>query len=117
MVVLPRAGVAGTSGGVGVMGGVDAESVRALVERSCAAQGLPVKVTSPAVVEAVVSLLGTAPAPRRDGPVRSQTPDRVDPVRVDVVDAGPGRADHDMVEDGPDNRSLPVEVKRRPLAS
>ena len=110
--------MAGTSGGVGVMGGLDAESVRALVERSCAAQGLPVKVISPAVIDVVVSLLGpAAPSPRSDSAARSQTPNRIDPAGVDMMDAGSRRADHDVVEDGTDNRSLPVEVKGRPLAS
>lgn len=34
------------------------DAVRTWVERTCAAQGLPVKVTDPAVVAAVVTLLG-----------------------------------------------------------
>ena len=109
--------MAGTSCGVGVMGGLDAESVRALVERSCAAQGLPIKVTSPAVVEVVVSLLGATPSHSSENEARSQTPDGVDPGGVDVVDAGTSRADHDVIDDGADNRSLSVEVKGRPLAS
>jgi hypothetical protein len=34
------------------------DALRAWVERTCAAQGLPVKVTDPAVVAAVATLLG-----------------------------------------------------------
>jgi hypothetical protein len=38
-------------------------AVRTLVERSCAEQGLPIKITDPAVVAQVATLLG-APARR-----------------------------------------------------
>lgn len=39
------------------------ELVRAWVEQSCAAQGVPVKVTDPMVIRQVVVLLGNAKSP------------------------------------------------------
>jgi hypothetical protein len=50
----------GAARGVGVMGVTRAtpEEVRAWVKATCAAQGIPVKVTDPAVLAATVALLG-----------------------------------------------------------
>jgi hypothetical protein len=102
------------------MGSVSRDAARALVERSCAEQGLPVKVSSASVVSAVSCLLGagrehgglTAAAPM------SETPNRLDPVRVD---AGPapscGGPDNDMAEGCGDDGALAAEIERGPLAS
>ena len=65
---------------VGVMAvNVDPGVVRAWVERTCAAQGVPVKVTDRGVIEQTVALLGqtrqtgsmrSASSPRRPGVAR-----------------------------------------------
>lgn len=60
--------MAGATGGVGVLAGLSEEDLVAWVEASCAAQGVPVKVTDPAVVRGVCALLGQAPT----GPVRAR---------------------------------------------
>ena len=59
-----------TARAVGVMGvkSVPSEVVRAWVERTCSAQGVPVKVSDRAVIEAAVTLLGQA---RQTGSMRS----------------------------------------------
>lgn len=62
-----------STGGVGVMGvsKVPPEVVRAWVERTCAAQGVPVKVSEPLVTVAVVTLLGGKRQKRQTGSKRS----------------------------------------------
>ena len=59
------------TGGVGAMALKEAASsdVRAWVERTCAAQGVPVKVTDPVVLAAVAVLLGQT---RQTGSRRSE---------------------------------------------
>ena len=47
------------------------EVVRAWVERTCAAQGVPVKVHDPLVTAAVVTLLGGKRQKRQTGSMRS----------------------------------------------
>lgn len=55
-----------------------AEVARAWVERTCAGQGVPVKVTDPAVIRAVVALVGqtrqSASTPQPGLPARSWMP-------------------------------------------
>ena len=89
-----------SSGGVGVMvlKGPDPEEVRAIVEESCAAQGVPVKVTDPSTVRSVAALL-------RAG--RSELPGKRKPRRVKDVATSHGRSDSDRVEDGGDDCALP----------
>ena len=96
------------------MGGIDPETVRSLVERSCNEQGVPVKVTSESVAKQVASLLGTS-SPRRKA--MSDSPDRVDSGRVEDVRLAPSGQDEDVIQDGLDDGALPIEVQRRPLAS
>ncbi len=45
---------------MGVIGSVEPTEVKALVERSCKAQDLPIRVSSDAVVSAVAALLGSS---------------------------------------------------------
>ena len=52
------------------MAGVSLERLAELVARSCAASGVPVKVTDPSVVHQVVALLG---GPVRSGPARGRS--------------------------------------------
>jgi hypothetical protein len=59
--------VAGTARALGVVV-VNGEEVRAWVERTCAAQGLPVKVGDPVAVAGIAVLLGQS---RQTGSTRS----------------------------------------------
>ena len=115
------------------------EEVQRWVEASCAAQGVPVKVTDELVVRRVGLLLGAgsdaagradagraqaAPAAcaRRTGrPARSagvlQLPDRLDPRGIEAAGTGHTGADHGVVQDGTDDGGLPVEVERVPRSA
>ncbi len=53
---------------MGVTAAPDPEAVRAWVERTCAAQGVPVKVRDPGVIRDAVALLGQS---RQTGSTRS----------------------------------------------
>ena len=97
------------------------DDLRAWVEASCSAQGVPVKVTDPMVV-ARVGVLLTGKGPGRpqakrggDGPSRSQLPDGVHSGGVEPV-AGAG-SDDGVVEDRGDDRALPVEGDVGPLVA
>ena len=90
--------VARSSGGVGVMVvKVDPEQVHAMVDESCASQGVPVKVTDPTAVRTVAALL-------RAG--RSELPVERKPRRVKAVPAPNGGSDRDAVHDGGDDGLL-----------
>ena len=62
--------------------------VRAWVEASCVAQGVPVKVADRKALAAVAELLGVRQVCRR-----SDAPDRVEPGRVEAVEAAPRGTD------------------------
>ena len=86
-------------------------AARAWVEASCAAQGMPVRVADPTILAQVAGLLGAAPgpggvAPRRSVP-ESGAPDGGDAAGVEAVVATPCGCDHNVVEDGGDDRVLP----------
>lgn len=116
------------AGGVARMGTLSPEGVAAWVVASCAAQGVPVKVTDAQVISRVRALLG------RDGPgvqgsrrtpgapggppgrSRLEAPDRGDPGGVERG-AAPCRGDDGVVEDGSDDGGLAVEVEGRPLSA
>lgn len=118
MVLCGGVGLAGAAGGVGGMGRLSAEQLAA----SCQAQGLPVKVSDVRTVEQVRVLLTgqaghTAPARQRgrSAPAgRSQPPDRLHPAGVEGLGAGRARTDDGVVEDGPNDRGLSVQVEARP---
>lgn len=100
---------------------VSGDGVRAWVESTCAAQGVPVVVTDPVVLRRVGALLtGIAgDVPRRASAEhapggRSQPPDRLHPVGVEHLRAGGAGEDDCMVEQGPHDGVLPVEVQGRP---
>ena len=108
-----------------------AEEVEEWTRASCVAQGVPVKVADPVLVGRVGALLGVgsgvrvaadgrraasgASAPRaaatagRGGGL--QLPDRLHPGRVQCPGAGLSGADDGVVEQGGDDRDLPVEVE------
>lgn len=112
------------------------EEVKRWVEASCAAQGVPVKVTDAIVVRQVGKLLGAgsdatgradaggaqaaaaACARRADRPARQagglQLPDRLDSRGIEAAGTQHTGSDHRVIEHGPDDRGLPVEVERVP---
>ena len=104
--------MAWTPSGVGVVGGMSPDDVRALVERTCAAQGIPVYASAPGVVAAVAALLGSGFS--REG---SGTPDRLDASGVETVGLSLRGVDHDVMDNRLDDGTLAVEVEGGPLAS
>ena len=103
-----------------------ADRLAAWAESSCAAQGVPARVTDPLVLGRVVVLLGGAAAgPRaharsastRADADRSQPPDGPHPVRVQAAHTWGAMRDDGMVQQGRDDGVLPVEVESRPLSA
>lgn len=99
------------------------EAVAAWLSASCARAGVAVQVTDPNVLRQIGVLLGTEPggAPRqaqraaRPRGRASQSPDCLDPVRVEVSETGDGGwSDDDVVDEGPDNRGLSGQVEIGP---
>lgn len=93
---------------------VDREAIAAWVAASCAAQGVPVRITDPGVVAKVTVLLrgglsrgGPRQGAQRGRPPRSEPPGRDDPVGVELAAAGLAGHDRREVEHGGDDRSLP----------
>lgn len=106
MELRPGAGLARRSSCVGVMGEIDRHRLQAWVDRSCARQGVPTKVTDEAVLRAVCVLLGAsggaAARSRVSGstvepPEHSEPPDRFDPFDVDLPGTGRPTGDHRMI--------------------
>jgi hypothetical protein len=104
-----------------------AEQVRALVESTCAEQGLPVLVADRGAVDRVAVLLRAgragaegASAEREHaavGRLRSEAPDRADALDGHLAGSHDSGEDHHVVNDSPHDRSLSVEVETGPLAS
>ncbi len=103
-----------------------ADRLAAWVESSCAAQGVPARVTDPLVVSRVLVLLGGAAAgPRahaRSASTRpdadwSQPPDGLHPVRGQGAGSLDTRSDDGVVEDRGDDGVLPGEVEGRPMSA
>lgn len=104
------------------MGRLSAEELAAWVEASCVAQGVPVKVTDPAVVRRVCALLNAgaagpqAPRRRRGPPPRaSEAPDRDHPGGVEAAGTLDAGGDDGVIEDGGDDGVLSGEVESGPL--
>jgi len=115
------------------------DQVRDWVNASCQAQGVPVKVTDALVVRRVGTLLGAgsegaglggggaahaAAAARTRSTARparavcaSEPPKRVDAGRVEASGTGHSGEDDGVIEDGPDDRGLAVEVERVPRSA
>lgn len=99
---------------------IDRDAVRAWVEATCAAQGVPVLVTDAGAVSRLRVLLsvrgsaGGAPAGVRRGPRRSEGPAGHDSVRVQSAGSGGAGEDGRVVQDGSDDRGLPGEVEAAP---
>jgi hypothetical protein len=103
-----------------------AVQVAALVERTCAEQGVPVHVVDRATVDQVVALLGRTDAGGRaqarsastaPAPAGSEAPDRTHAVDGDVTGAPHAGQDLDVVDQGFDDGGLPGEVQAFPLVS
>jgi len=90
----------------------------AWVDASCAEQGVPVKITDPAVLSQVAGLLGALPALCRQpvsGPAApSGPPDGGKPGRIEAVEPLPAAADDNVVEDGGNDRVLPSQWQACP---
>lgn len=103
-------------------GRISDEQVRAWVARSCAEQGVPLRVTDVLVIERVRVLLTGTAAPGQPPLVRpvavgSEPPDRLHPVRVQAPGAEDAGTDHGVVEDGTDDRGLPGQVQLVPRSA
>jgi|GEM_PF-1554645 len=85
---------------------VPGDVLTAWVERSCAAQGLPVKVTDPAVLGQVGVLLG-----------RSRPPAHLDALRVKAGPTLDGRSDGDVVHEGADDGVLAWDGEAVPVVA
>lgn len=106
------------------MGPLKPEALAAWVAASCSAQGVAVKVRDAQAVARVRTLLSgpDARTGRRDdarpgGRSRLQAPDRVDPLDVKASRSRRAGGDHSVIQDGPNDGNLPVEVERRPLSA
>lgn len=101
--------------------GLTAEQIAAWVTASCAAQGVPVKVSDPVVIGQVRTLLTGAGSARltrsgkRPPRRRSEPPDRPNPIGIEPP--GDGRTDDRVIEHRSDDRALAVEVQRCPLSA
>ena len=108
------------------LSGLSPEVIAALVAESCAAQGVPVKVTDPSVVRRVGVLLGgPVPGPRahprsgstRSGAGRSVAPHDGHPGGVEPGGSGSTGSDADVVDQGGDDGVVPVQADREPGAA
>jgi hypothetical protein len=104
--------------------GLTPDQLAAWVQRSCRAQGVPVKVTDAGVAARVVALLGgpavggraqARSASTHPDPARSQPPRGPHPVGVQAPGATDSGADDCVVQDGPDDGGLAVQVQSSPL--
>ncbi len=110
------------------------EGLAAWVERSCAAQGVPVKITDPVLIEQVrVLLTGQAgraapPARRGTGKARrarrdskpegaSEPPDGGDAFGAEHAGSGRAGPDDGVVQNGADDRGLTGQVQIRPRSA
>ena len=84
------------------------EQVAEWVERSTAAEGVPVRVSDPRTVEAVASLLVEGREPV------SEAPGGLEAVGVEGVASSEGGVDGDVVEDRLDDSGLAGEGQVRP---
>ena len=102
------------------------DRVRAVLEQTCAEQGVPVLVSDAAVVERVVVLLSATGAERRaqarsastpPAAAHSEAPGRTNPLDRYGSRTDHGGMDHDVVDEGFNDRTLPVEVEGGPLVT
>ena len=96
----------------------------AWVRASCEAQGVPVKVEDPDVVNRVCAVLrasepGTGSCGSTTGSrsTTSELPDRLDTLGVELGGLRATGSDHGVVEHGSDDGVLPVEDEPGPLVA
>ena len=103
-----------------------ADHLASWVDASCAAQGVPARVTDPLVLARVLVLLGgEAAGPRaharsastRPDADRSQPPHGLHAVRVQGAGPEDSRADAGVVEDREHDGVLAGQVEARPLSA
>jgi len=90
-----------------------AQLARAWVERSCAAQGIPVALADVGSANAVAVLLTAGRKPVKV----SDPPSRIDATGVKAVPASDCRTDSDPVQEHGGDSPLPGSSEVRPLAS
>ena len=90
------------------------EVVQSWLERSCAAQGVPVRVTDPLTIARVAALLGCQAPTRASQGRELQAPDRLDPSRVDVSRAGQAGSNDSVVQHRGDDGRLAGQAERVP---
>jgi hypothetical protein len=99
---------------------MSADELAAWVGKSCAAQGVPVKVTDVTVLRRVAVLLGAAvdgpraparSASTRTNPARLVAPNDAGPVRVQTPSSTSSGADDDVIDHCRDDGVLSVEVQ------
>jgi hypothetical protein len=79
-------------------------------EQTAEAQGLPLAVLDPSVVQEVAVLLASGRQRQL-----SRAPDGIDAVRIEPITSSDGRLDHDSRKDGGDDGPLPGRIKVLPL--
>jgi hypothetical protein len=95
----------------------------AWARRSCAAQGIGVKVIDRLVIGQVVALLGNAArssAPqggRARMPLRSEPPHCLDTVRIEPLGPSGARSNGGVIDQGTDDGNLAAERKVEPLGA
>lgn len=108
------------------LSGLPLDRIAAMVQASCEAQGVPVKVSHPTVVRRVAVLLGAdaraVPERKRSGTgtgcgAGSGTPDHAHPIGVEASDGLSVLGDFDVVDEGLDDAVLPVQVQVAPGAA
>ena len=108
------------------LSGLTPEQVASLVDASCAAQGVPVKVTDPTLIRRVGVLLGGAVAGSRahprSGSTRPAAGRSMAPLDAHAGGVEPGRSggpgsDADVVNQVGDDAGLPVEIQPSPGAA
>ena len=101
----------GSSGGVGVMGGLTDDEVRAWLRDSCARQGVPVVVVDRDALRKAGVLLG------RQASVSSDAPDRLNSIGVEEVPTAQSGSHDGVVEEDLDDRALAAEWEVPPLTA
>ncbi len=81
------------------------EAAERIAADSCRSQGFAPKISDPVVLGKVAALL------------RSDAPDRRDPIGVKAVEATPRRVDDDVIEQGGEDRPPATEREVRPDAA
>lgn len=103
------------------MGRLSGEELAAFVAASCQRSGVPLRVSDPGSVRDVVVLLtggaGLPPRQRGPGTAGSDLPADIDTIRVEGSSSDERGSDVDPVDNGTDDRGLPIQVEGGPLSA